>query len=116
MDSGVLFHTSYVPITTSQLHEKGMLIVIHFNPSRSFFYMLRSFVSGIVKKRALNQSKNTNIIAYKNARNCPYSQILVPPKSGALGLSLFSLMVNPRLLPAPTPLNVALSHARAFRC
>jgi len=80
MDSGVLFHTSYVPITTSQLHEKGMLIVIHFNPSRSFFYMLRSFVSGIVKKRALNQSKNTNIIAYKNARNCPYSQILVPPE------------------------------------
>ena len=39
MDSGVLFQTLNVTITNSQLHEKGMLIVIHFNPSRSFLYI-----------------------------------------------------------------------------
>ena len=38
MDSGVLFHTLYVTITNSQRQKKRMLIVIHFNPSRSFFY------------------------------------------------------------------------------
>jgi len=46
IDSGVLFHTFYVKITNSQLHEKRMLIVIHFNPLRSFFYIERYFVSG----------------------------------------------------------------------
>ena len=35
---GVLFHTLYLTITNSQLHKKRVLIVIHFNPSRSFFY------------------------------------------------------------------------------
>jgi len=34
----------------------------------------RYFVSGMVKKRALNQNKNRNINAYRNAGNCPYSQ------------------------------------------
>jgi len=57
--------------------------------------LYRSFVSGIVKKRALNQNKYTNTIAYKNAGNHPYSRNFGPPKSGVLGLSLFSLMVNP---------------------
>jgi len=50
-------------------------------------------------KSALNQNKNTNVIAYRNAGNCPYSQNFeAPPKSGDLALSLFSLMINPRLL------------------
>jgi len=40
----------------------------------------------------LNQNKNTNIIAYRKGGNCPHSQ-----NFGALGLSLFSLMVDPRL-------------------
>jgi len=37
MDSGILLHTLYVTITNSQHHEKGMVIVIHFNHSSSFF-------------------------------------------------------------------------------
>jgi len=41
MDSGVLFHTLYLTITNSQRHKKRVLIVIHFNPSRSFFYNAR---------------------------------------------------------------------------
>jgi len=45
----------------------------------------------------LNQNETTNIIAYRNAGNCPYSQNFGAPKIGALGLSLFSLMVNPPL-------------------
>jgi len=39
MDSGVLFHTLYVIITISQYQKKRIAIVIHFNPSRSFFYI-----------------------------------------------------------------------------
>jgi len=38
MDSGVFFHTLYVTRTNSQRHKKRMLILIHFNLSRSFFY------------------------------------------------------------------------------
>jgi len=38
MDSGVLFHALYVTITNSQRRKKGVLIVINFNPLRSFFY------------------------------------------------------------------------------
>jgi len=38
MDRGVFFHTLYVKITNSQHHKKRVLIVIHFNPSRLFFY------------------------------------------------------------------------------
>jgi len=38
IDSGVLFHTLYVTITNSQRQKNRMLIVIHFNLSRSFFY------------------------------------------------------------------------------
>jgi len=38
MDSGVLFQRLYVTIATSQRHKKRMLIVIHFNLSRSFLY------------------------------------------------------------------------------
>jgi len=40
----------------------------------------RSFVSGIVKKRGLIQNKNTNVIAYRNAGNCPYSQNFGAPR------------------------------------
>jgi len=39
----------------------------------------------------LNQNKSTNVITYKNAGNFPYKIL------GPLGLSLFSLTVNPRL-------------------
>ena len=59
--------------------------------------LLRSFVSGIVKKRALNQNKNTNIMLTEFLKIVFTPKNLGPPKSGALGLSLFSLMVNPRL-------------------
>jgi len=45
MDSGVLFHTLYVTVTNSQPQNKRMLIVIHFNPSRSFFYRDLLFVA-----------------------------------------------------------------------
>jgi len=41
--------------------------------------------------------QNANIIAYRNAGNCPCSQILRPLEIGGQGLSLFRLMVNPRL-------------------
>jgi len=44
--------------------------------SLQFFALIplqRSFVSGIVKKRALNQNKNPNN-ACRNAGNFPYSQ------------------------------------------
>ena len=37
MDSGVIIHTLYVIIDNSQHYKKTMLIVIRFNPSRSFF-------------------------------------------------------------------------------
>jgi len=55
-----------------------MLIVIahRHRHSLQFFPLIfpqRSFVTGIVKKRGLNQNKNTNIIAYRNAENFPYS-------------------------------------------
>jgi len=36
MDSGVLFHALYVTITNFQRHKKRILVVIHFNLSRSF--------------------------------------------------------------------------------
>ena len=55
--SGILFHTLYLAITKSQRHKKRVLIVIHFNPSRSFFYT--DLFSDIVKKRALNWNQNT---------------------------------------------------------
>jgi len=45
--------------------------------SFALILLLRSFVSGIVKKRALNQNKNN---AYRNVGNCPYSQHFGPPK------------------------------------
>jgi len=38
MAPGHLFHTLYITITNSQHQKKRMLIVIHFNPSHSFFY------------------------------------------------------------------------------
>jgi len=37
--SGVLLHKLYVTIIKSQRHKKRMLIFIHFNPLRSFFYI-----------------------------------------------------------------------------
>ena len=69
------FPQLYVTRARPQRHKKRMLTVIHFKSSRSFFhrdiFCKRQF--GIVKKRALNQNKNTNIIAYRNAGNCPRS-------------------------------------------
>jgi len=37
-----------------------------------------------VKKRASNQNKNTNIIAYRKAGNCPYSQNFGVPRNRGL--------------------------------
>jgi len=56
----------------------------------------RSSVSGIVKKCALNQNKNTNTIALLEKM-----LEIVPKFSGPenRGLSLFSLTVNPTLHP-----------------
>jgi len=71
-----------------------MIIVIHFNPSRSF---LQIFVSGIAKKRALYQNKNANKLLTKMLEIVLTPKLLGPPKLGTLGLSLYSLMVNPRL-------------------
>jgi len=56
-----------------------MLIVIHFGPWRSFFY--RDWRHN--KKGVLNQSKTTNIIAYKNVGNCPHYQNFGTPKIGS---------------------------------
>jgi len=53
--------------------------------------LYRSFVSGTVKKRAVNQNKNTNIIAYKNAGNCPYSRNFGAPKIAGPRLKPFQL-------------------------
>ena len=44
IDSGDFFHTLYVTITNYQRHKKRMLIVIHYNFSRSFLY--RDFLLG----------------------------------------------------------------------
>jgi len=41
----------------------------------------RSFASGIVRKRALNQNKITNVIPYKTAGNFPYSQNFGAPQN-----------------------------------
>ena len=65
------------------------LILLHRDP----------FDSGIVRKCALHQNKNTGVITHKNAGNFPYSQNFgAPQQSGAIGLSLFSLTVKPRLV------------------
>jgi len=61
-----------------------MLIVIQLNHLRSFFY------SGIVKKRGLNQNKNTNIMLTEMLEIVLTPESLGPPKSGALGLSLLA--------------------------
>jgi len=39
----------------------------------------------MVRKRALNQNKNTSVITCKNAGNFPYTKNFGPPKTGALG-------------------------------
>jgi len=46
------------------------------------------------------QKYSINIISHKYARNRPYSQNFGAPQNRgqALGLSIFSLMVNPRLV------------------
>jgi len=43
--------------------------------------LYRSLVSDIAKKRALNQNKNTNTIAYENAVNRPYSRNFGVPQN-----------------------------------
>jgi len=45
----------------------------------------------------LNQNKNTNIALTEMLEIVFTPKILVPPEIGVLGLSLFILMVNPRL-------------------
>ena len=70
----------------------------HSLQSFELILLLSSFVSGIVKKRALNQNQNSNITAKKLWKFSLLPKAWGPPKLGALGLSLFSLMVNPRLL------------------
>ena len=57
----------------------------------------RSFVSGIVKKCALNENKNTNVMLIEMLEIVLTPKILGLPEIGGLGLSLFSLMENPRL-------------------
>jgi len=75
-----------------------MLIVSHFCPLRSFFR--RDLFLADSKKTCVepkNQNKNTNIIASEMLEIVLTPKILGPPELGALGSSLFSLMVNPRL-------------------
>jgi len=71
MDSGILFHTLYVTITNSQCHKNLENTYHHSLQSFLLILLWRSSDSGIVKKRALKQEKNTNIIAYRNAGKCP---------------------------------------------
>jgi len=88
MDSGVLFHTT----TNSQGHKTRMLIVIHCKISRSFFN--RDLLLAAWYKTCVEPKQ-------KYKQKCRKLSLLPkfwgPPKSGALGLNLFSLMVNPRL-------------------
>ena len=51
--------------------------------------LLRSFVSGIVKKRALSQNKNTNIMLTEFLKIVFTPKNFGPPEIGALGFSLF---------------------------
>ena len=55
----------------------------HCHSLQSFALILlqRSVASGIVRKSALNQNKNTNVITYKNIGNIPYSQTFGAPKN-----------------------------------
>jgi len=78
MDSGVLFHEFYATITNSQPHKKRMLLDMHFNQSLALILLQRSCANCIVRKRTLNQNKNTNVITYKNAGNFPYFQNVGP--------------------------------------
>jgi len=74
MDSAALFHTLYTTIINSQRHKKGsssVTVILRAN-------LYRSFVGGIVKKRALNQNKNT----YKMLETVLIPEILGPPKIG----------------------------------
>jgi len=53
----------------------------HLLESFALIRLWRYFVGGLETKSILNQNKHTNIIAYKNAGNCP-SKLLWPPKVG----------------------------------
>jgi len=93
-DSVLLSHILYVTITNYQRHKKRMLMVIHFSPSRSFFY--RDFCQRHSKKTCVEPKQKYKQIAYRNAGNCPYSQYFGDTKLSPR-LKFFSLMINPRL-------------------
>jgi len=69
MDSGVLFYILYVTITNSQRQKKRMLIFIHFNTSRSFFY--RDLLLATQEKMCVEPKQKYKYNAYRNAGNCP---------------------------------------------
>jgi len=89
MDSGVSFHALYVTTTNSQRHKKRILIVIYFNPSRSFF--CRDLFSGRLQQKnvALNQNKNTNIMLTEMLEIVLTPKILGPPEIGDPRLKRF---------------------------
>jgi len=96
MYSGVLFHTLYVTTTDSQLNKRecSSSFTLIFRAHSSIH---RDLLLTAQQKSALNQNKIRNVIAYKNAGNCPYSQSFAAPRNRGPRLSLFSPMVNPRL-------------------
>jgi len=81
IDSDVLFHTLYVIITNSHVSE---IENVHRHSAQSFALILlqRSFVCGIVKKRALNQNKNTNTMLTEMLEIVLTPKSLGPPKIG----------------------------------
>jgi len=97
MDSGVLFHTLYATITNSQCHKNQENAYRHSLQSFLLILLWRSYVSGIVKKRALKQNKNKYNCLQKCWKLSLTPKFWGPTKSAALGLTLFSVMVNPNL-------------------
>ena len=75
MDSGLLFHTLYVTITNSLPHKKRMLIVNHFNLSRSSMVI---FCLRHINKACAELKETSN----RNAGNCPYSPNFGDPEIG----------------------------------
>jgi len=110
MDSGVLFHKLYVTMTNPQRHKNGMLMVLPFNPSCSFFHR-ETFSKRQSKTTCVEPKKHKHNWLQKCWKLPSLPKFWGPPKSGALGWSLFSLMVNPRLttsLTSSTPWDKSL--------
>jgi len=74
-----------------------MHIVVRFSFSRSFFYK-DQLLPRTVKKCALNQNKNANIVANRYAGIFRCSQNFGNSEIGGPRLNFFNLMVNPRLV------------------